>query len=132
MTVMTYDRDGRLRDTVDLPFEPVPVTEADREAALSGKPAEYKAAVEDEIPATKPAFKHFLVDEKGRYWFGRPTAHRDSLTWWIARPDETRVMTESLPAEVDLLTVKNGQAYGRSTTEAGAPALVRYRIELEK
>ena len=132
MTVKVYDQTGSLRDSVDVPFEPVPVTEADRKRALSGRSTEGKAAVKSEIPATKPAFIHFLVDDEGRYWFGRPTAHPDSTDWWIALPDEKRVVTETLPAEVELLTVKNGRAYGRTTTEMGAPALVRYQIRTSK
>lgn len=132
LTVMTYDRTGRPQDTVDIPYEPVPVTEADRKQALSGRSAESKAAVQNEIPSTKPAFNHFLVDDKNRYWFGRPTANPDSTAWWMAQPGEQRVGTTTLPSEVQIMTVRNGRAYGRATTESGAPALVRYDVGLER
>jgi hypothetical protein len=128
--VRTYGPDGTLRHTVDIPFEPVPVTEADRERELSGRSKESKAAVEDKIPATKPAFEHFLVDDVERYWFGRPTANPDSTDWWVAWPDEQRVGTTTLPSEVQLLEVTNGRAYGQTTTENGASALVRYRVRV--
>jgi len=90
--------------------------------------AESKAAVQNKISSTKPAFTNFLVDDEGRYWFGRPTALPDSTTWWIVRPDDNQVRTETLPSETKILTVKEGKAYGRTTTEMGAPALVRYRV----
>jgi hypothetical protein len=129
--VRTYGPDGTLRRTVDIPFEPVSVTEADRERELSGRSRESKAAVEDKIPATKPAFEHFLVDDGERYWFGRPTANPDSTDWWVAWPDEQRVVTTTLPSEVQLHEVTNGRAYGQTTTDNGAPALVRYRLRLD-
>jgi hypothetical protein len=109
----------------------VPVTEADRERELSGRSKESKAAVEEKIPATKPAFEHFLVDDAERYWFGRPTANPDSTNWWVAWPDEKRVVTTTLPSDVRLHAVANGRAYGQTTTDNGAPALVRYRLRLD-
>jgi hypothetical protein len=87
--------------------------------------------VEDKIPATKPAFEHFLVDDEGRYWFGRPTANPDSTAWWVAWPEEERIVTTTLPSEVQLHEVTNGRAYGQTTTENGAPLLVRYRIRID-
>lgn len=128
--VSVYDMDGKLHRTIDIPFESVPVTEADRERELSGQSAESRAAVEDKIPSTKPAFDDFLVDDEGRYWFGRPTADPDSTDWWVAWPEEKRVVTAMLPSEVDLEVVKDGRAYGETTTDAGAPVLVRYRVQV--
>lgn len=126
--VRMYGPGGELRRITDIPFEPVPVTEADREQKLPDRSNELVAAVADKIPSTKPAFEQFLVDDAGRYWFGRPTANPDSTAWWVADPDEKRVVTATLPSEVELEVVKNGSAYGKTTTNDGAPALVRYRI----
>lgn len=131
LDVQTYDADGRHRRTTDIPFEPVPVTESDREETLDGRPPESVAAVENKIPETKPAFDHFLVDDEGRYWFGRPTSTPDSTAWWVATPEDKRVVTTTLPSEVEILTVKDGRTYGRTTTETGAPTVVRYRVDLD-
>jgi hypothetical protein len=49
----------------------------------------------------------------------------------VAWPDEQRVGTTTLPSEVQLLEVTNRRAYGQTTTENGAPLLVRYRIRLD-
>lgn len=129
--VTAYDREGRVRREVEIPFESVPVTEADRKRVLEGQSKESRATVEGQIPSTKPAFEQFLVDDEGRYWFGRPTSNPDSTDWWVADPGEKRVVTATLPSEVRLMAVKDGRAYGRTTTEAGAPALVRYRVRLK-
>lgn len=129
--VHTYGADGTLQRTIDVPFDPVPVTEPDREQALADYSKEGRAAVEDEIPSTKPAFEHFLIDDEGRYWFGRPTSHPDSTDWWVAWPEEQRLGTTTLHSEVELEVVKNRHAYGQTTTENGAPAVVRYRLRID-
>jgi hypothetical protein len=126
--VFTYSPGGELRHTVNIPFDPIPVTEADRERALDGRSQENRAAVRPKIPATKPAFEQFLVDDQGRYWFGRPTTDPNRTSWWVADPDRKQVMTTTLPSVVQLEVVQDGHAYGKTKTDKGAPALVRYRI----
>lgn len=84
-----------------------------------------------EIPGSKPAFTQFLVDDDGRYWFGRPTTNPDSTAWWVAVPETKRVMTDTLSSDVRILTVQDGRAYGTTTTDAGAPAVVRYRVRTD-
>ncbi|MFB6230741.1 MAG: 6-bladed beta-propeller [Salinibacter sp.] len=129
LSVRTYDRTGRAVDTVEVPFDPVPVTDADIERALEDRDRT-RDLVRNRIPSTKPAFEEFLVDDQGRYWFGRPTANPDSTAWWVAWPDEKRVATTRLSDEVDIEAVRGGYAYGETSTEKGAPALVRYRIRV--
>lgn len=132
LTVRTYDAEGTLRRVVEIPFKPVPITNADLEREFSNwSSAEDVEYVRDKIPSTKPAFKHFLVDDEGRYWFGRSTANPDSMAWLVAWPKEKRIVTVTLPAEVEILTVQDGYAYGKTATEAGDPVVIRYRIVLK-
>lgn len=128
LRVIRYAAEGTVQDTVDLPFEPVPVTEDEREEALGDRSGKDRTRVAEKIPSTKPAFDHFLIDDRGRYWFGRPTANPDSMDWWVAQPDTQRVLTTTLPSDVQLEMVAGRHAYGQTTTESGAPAVVRYRI----
>jgi hypothetical protein len=132
LDVTAYDQSGQKRRTVEIPFDPVPVSAEERKSALDNRSKEERAALREHMPETKPAFDRFRVDDEGRYWFGRPTANPDSTAWWVALPDENRVVTDTLPSGIRLLTVRGGHAYGRATTEAGAPALVRYTIDLGK
>ena len=127
LTVVSYALDGGHRREVSIPFEPVPVTDADEDRVLKNY-SDKRPMPRDKIPATKPAFTNFLIDDEGRYWFGRPTANPDSTNWWVADPNEQRVTTTTLPSQVRLHAVTNGRAYGQTTTDNGAPALVRYRI----
>ena len=130
LAVVRYALDGEHRREVSIPFEPVTVTDADKDRVLKNYSDEHPMP-RDKIPATKPAFTDLLVDDQGRYWFGRPTATPDSTDWWVAWPDKQRVVTTTLPSEVRLHEVVNGRVYGQTTTENGAPALVRYRIHID-
>lgn len=130
LAIVSYALDGGHRREVSIPFESVPVTNEEADRVLKNY-SDKRPMPRGKIPATKPAFTDFLVDDEGRYWFGRPTNHPDSTDWWVADPDEQRVATTTLPSEVQLHEVTNGRAYGQTTTDNGAPALVRYRIRLD-
>lgn len=129
LRVTAYSQTGEQQRVVEIPFDPVPVSPEEGKAALSDRSKDERAALKEHIPDTKPAFDRFLVDDEGRYWFGRPTPNPDSTAWWVAQPGEQQVETTTLPADVQIMAVRNGRAYGRTTTETGAPALVRYRID---
>lgn len=129
LRVTTYSQTGTRRQRVGIPFKPVPVSSEERQTALRDLSKERRTVVRDHMPDTKPAFRHFLIDDEGRYWFGRPTADPDSTAWWVAHPEQKQVATTTLPSTIRLMTVKDGAAYGRATTTSGAPALVRYRID---
>lgn len=132
LRVVRYTSEGAVHSTVEIPFEYVPVTEEEREEALGDRSAEDRTLVEEKMPSTKPAFEYFLVDDAGRYWFGRPTATSDSTDWWVADPDEKQVVTKTLPSNVQLKVVTDGHAYGQTTTDNGAPAVVRYRVRTDE
>jgi hypothetical protein len=131
LRVTTYSQTGERQRVVEIPFDPVPVSTEEQKAALSDRPEEDRAALREHMPDTKPAFDRFRTDDEGRYWFRRPTATPDSMVWWVATPDEKQVVTKTLPSEVEIMTVKDGRAYGRTTTKSGAPALVQYEVDLE-
>lgn len=130
LRVLVYDQSGMRKDTIRIPFDDVPVAEQERDSVLRDLPTEKQNDIRRHIPSTKPAFTQFLIDDRGHYWFGRPTANPDSTNWWVAWPDEKRVVTTTLPSEVELAVVKSGHAYGETTTENGAPAVVRYRVRV--
>lgn len=130
LAVKIHGFDEGVQQVVSIPFRHVPVTDEDKTRALKNL-SEDRSMPRDKIPSTKPAFTHFLVDDKGRYWFGRPTTHHDSTDWWVAWPKAKRAVVTTLPSEVHLETVQNGKAYGKTTTKDGAPALVRYRVQID-
>jgi hypothetical protein len=132
LQVTAYGSTGQPERTVRVPFESTPpVTDSEIADALKDRTRGRKQ-VKSKIPASKPAFTQLLVDADGRYWFGRPTTNRDSTAWWVATPETKQVMTDMLPSKVWLRTVQNGQAYGITKTERGAPAVVRYQVHVSE
>jgi hypothetical protein len=95
--------------------------------------AELRGPIEAALPETKPAFTDLIVADDGQLWVKRPAkrAEADTTTWWVLRPGPKTVQEVRLPSEVDVEVVQDGRAYGTTTTENGAPALVRYRVGVE-
>ena len=125
-----------LDDTTEViahvPTAPVSLTEADRDSALAPiERADIRKQFVDAMPQTKPAFTDLVVADDGHLWVRRPTDGPDAQTvsWWVLDPDVKTIHEIQLPVEVDLEVVQDGQAYGTTTTEMDAPAVVRYRIE---
>ena len=133
LATFAVEADGERREAVRIPFDSVPVTTAEIRRAMDAGNRRQVAPdeVRERIPDTKPAFERYLVDDTGRHWFGRATASPDSIDWWMANPKEKTVVTATLPSRVYLMTVRGGSAYGLKMTESGAPALVRYRVEVK-
>jgi hypothetical protein len=115
-----------------IPTDPVPVTEAARDSALSDVAPALRSMVASAMPDTKPAFTNLVVADDGRLWVARPaeTAAPDTTTWWVLHPDTKTIREVQLPSDVNLEVIQNGKAYGTTDTEIGAPAVVRYRIRL--
>jgi hypothetical protein len=113
-----------------LPTDPVPVTEVARDSALSNIDDELQSMTASALPDTKPAFTQMLVADDGRIWIRRPTegSKAETVPWWILDPTEKTIRKAPLPPEVELRVVHNRQVYGTTTTDTGAPAIVRYQI----
>lgn len=129
LTINVYSMDGTRQERWMLPFEPVPVPDSTIEQRLASARDIIRGLLEEAgIPETKPAFEDFFTDAQGRLWIKRPTADPDRAAWWVADSEAKRVATTRLSDDVDLQAVLDGYAYGETTTENGAPALVRYRV----
>jgi hypothetical protein len=123
--------DGGREPVASIPATPVPIPEAERNSALNRIDETVREQVAQALPETKPAFTDLVVAQDGRPWVRRPpkTAEADTTTWWILSPASKTIQKVRLPTTVDIEVVQNGRVYGTTTTEAGAPAVLRYRIE---
>lgn len=123
--------DGTTEVIASVPTAPVPVTEAERDSALKGISTKIRGEIEAAFPETKPALTDLVVADDGRLWVQRPAQKPDPerSTWWILDADDKTIHEIRLPREVRIEVVRNGMAYGVTTTVGGAPALVRYRIQ---
>lgn len=123
--------DGESEVVASGPTEPVPVTEATRDSALSGHDGEMRTLIASGLPETKPAFTQMVVADDGQIWIQRPTEAPDAETvpWWVLNPDTKTIQKTRLPSAVNLTVVNDEYAYGMTRTDLGAPAVVRYRIK---
>lgn len=131
--IEAFASDGSSEVVASIPVDPVPVTSAARDSALSDVDKGLLSSVESAMPETKPSFTDLVVASDGRLWVERPqdTPDREMVTWWVLDPEDQTIRTARLPEDVSLLVVTNDRAYGRTTTENGAPAVVRYRVDVE-
>jgi hypothetical protein len=134
LRVVAHEWGGASTVIADMPTPPVPLTDADRDSALAAIGNDpMRQAVAKVLPDTKPAFTDLVVADDGELWVQRPpkTPTAETTAWWVLAPDAKTVRTVRLPREVDLEAVHKGKAYGTTTTDAGAPALVRYQVRRE-
>lgn len=128
--VNAFAADGSSEVVASIPTDPLPVTGVARDSALSDVNAGLRSVVTSAMPDTKPAFTDLVVASDGRLWIQRPpeTPSSDGTLWWVLDPEAQTIQTARLSDGVALRVVKDGMAYGSTSTEAGAPAVVRYRL----
>lgn len=103
------------------------------------------------LPATKPAWKQMLVDDRGQVWVNVVTSddvvrfHPDraleftsfarlrregpgQTPWWVYAPRGNRVAIHMLPGNVSLTQVSGGRAYGIETDADGVQRVVRFAV----
>lgn len=114
-----------------VPAPTVPLSSAERDSALAAiDNSELRKAVAKAMPETKSAFTDLVVADNGHLWVRRPMEGPDAETvaWWVLDPEAKTIQEVRLPSDVNLFVVQNARAYGSTTTEVGAPALVRYEV----
>ena len=123
--------DGTTQTVARIPADPVPITEAERDSALADIPSAIRDPLVSNFPDTKPAFTDLVVADDGRLWVRRPPEGSDAETtsWWVLSPDQKTIHEVPLDADMDLEVIQDGHVYGTPTTDVGAPAVVRYRID---
>lgn len=133
MRVDIYNLQRDHEHTIRVPFEPVPVTEKDIEHVKEQFDSEWASRMIDraDLAETKPAFDQFLVDDRHRLWFKRPTGDPDASEWWVVDSEEQRVQTARVPAQVTFTEFRDGYAYGTVEGQDHLPAVTRYAIDNE-
>lgn len=155
LAIEVYSLDGARVRRIAAPYEPSRVTQEDWRALLDSYESEFprklmqRAFDGGKIPSTKPAFKDFLVDDRGRAWIsvvtsedvqvssevglryaGMPgrTASEDGSPWWVLDRNGERVATVTFPRNAALHAIRDEHAYGVETDALGVQRIVRYRI----
>ena len=106
--------EGILAREITVPHAAVPLSSADKAAALERAPNFCRAPLSRDMPDTKPAYMALLADDKGGLWVKLSWPEGALETTWLVLDGESGalVATTKLPVHVDLYAVRGGKAYG--------------------
>lgn len=106
---------------------PLPVTPAERDSAAA---AEGVSA--DRVPAVKPAFHSFFVDDEGRVWVAPYVAPGSGTTWDVFSPSGAHLATLATPLSLEtehpVPVVRAGALYALVRDDMDVPYVVRLRV----
>ena len=117
---------GHLARELTVPHAAVPLSSADKAAALERRTDMFRAALSRDMPDTKPAYMALLADDKGGLWVKLSWPEGALETTWMVLDGESGaiVATTTLPVHVDLYAVRAGKAYGTIDDEETGVELV--------
>lgn len=125
-----YNLEGKIISSFSLPHDPIQVTKEDLEDLIAHRSETFQKELREGSHDTKPAFEAMLVDQEHKVWFKRSTVNLQEAIWWVVDRDIREIYTTKLPADIKLLQIKNGYAYGRTESDIGEPSVIRYNILL--
>jgi hypothetical protein len=130
LAIGIYSTEGSRVGGFAVRHTPPEVTDGDLQTAVDANKGEpmIMNAMREQAPERWPAFRNFLVDERGRIWVGVVTP-AEQPTRWVAFDTAGRaVCSAELPQGVDLKAIRGGRAYGVQTDELDVPQVVVYSI----
>ncbi len=111
--------DGILQDEVSISHEPIQVTRKERDDALAsyGFPASnapLNNLASARLPATKPAFSYFLVDDLDRLWISLSMREGASEIEWLIVDLQGQVIASTmLSSQMRPIRIRGNRVYGR-------------------
>ena len=113
--------DGTLQDEVNVSHEPIRVTRKERDDALASYRltagnAPFDNLARARLPATKPAFSYFLVDDLDRLWvrLSRPEGASE-IKWLIVDQQGQVIASTMLSSQMRPRRIRGNRVYGRLT-----------------
>jgi hypothetical protein len=90
-----------------------------------------KRVLGNRLPESKPAVKHFFVDDKERIWLSTITSDNDTYEWWVINENGAFLAKFILPKNEIIKVVRDGIAYTiKQDAESGFYFINRYEIKL--
>lgn len=135
LAVRVYSLEGQQVGGFSLPHEAPAITGQDLENAVGSEASAttfrrpLETFVKEQASGKWPAFKQFVVDDRGRIWIGLLTPAGQPTEWVAFTPSGDRICSTSLPENVELKLVRGNTAYGVATDEeTDVPRVVVYRV----
>lgn len=130
--VRIYSLHGEFTGGFKVPYERAPVTSHDADQAvkdLDDDEAYLREVLRAHVPKTWPAFETFVVDDRGRVWFGIVGEGGETARWDGFTPGGEYVGSLKFPPNFDLMVVLGDRAYGVRTNDRNVPRIEIYRID---
>ena len=109
--------DGTLQDAIEVSHEPIRVTRKERNDALayySALDPPFDNLARARLPATKPAYSYFLVDDLGRLWISQSVREDVSETEWLIVNQQGQVIASTmLSSQMRPMRIRGNRVYGR-------------------
>lgn len=121
--------DGTHGDEITHALSPISLTRDEIEEYVEGSANWYrKAILGADLPATKPAYDTFVVDDRARIWVKTsPASTADTTAQWLILDAESRLRGRvELPINTDLRVIQGERAY--AVTHGEQTALVVYEL----
>ena len=120
---------GELSDTIAYSLTPNPLLRHEVEDYLKDNSDWYKRAVlSADLPANKPAFETFVVDDLERIWVKTISPSlTDTTSQWLILDRESQLYGQiTLPSDLDLITIREGSAY--AVDHSKGSTLIVYQV----
>lgn len=117
ISIRVVGLDGILQDEVKVSHEPIQITRKERDDAL----AYYSALTppldnlaRTRLPATKPAFSNFLIDDLDRLWISLSMREGASeIEWLIVNQQGQVIASTMLSRQMRPMRIRGNRVYGR-------------------
>jgi hypothetical protein len=123
--ISKYDLQGNHLLDIEYPVEPVPMSRAEKEEAVSGF-GESAAEVRARIPDVKPAFIRLLVSDTGDLWVNRGQIGEESV-WYVFKSDGDPLYEIRLPKRYNVSQIRHGNIYGLMQDEDDLQSIQVFR-----
>lgn len=128
LAITVHSLDGQRIGGFSKPHAGPPVTSADVETAVEGLDDMLARALRAAAPERWPAFRNFVVDDRGQLWVGLLSPTGQPTRWTVFDERGEARCVAPLPANVDVRLVRDGKAYAVETDEMDVPRIVTYQV----
>lgn len=121
--------DGTPGLAISYPLPPIPLTRSEIEQSVEDAFDWYRDAILGaDLPATKPAYETFIVDDRARVWVKTtPPARADSAARWLVLDEESQLLGQvELPVDTDLRVIQGKRVY--ATAYGEQPTVIVYEL----
>jgi hypothetical protein len=126
------DLNGDTLRTIRAAYDPLPVTDVDRDAALEGLSwfTDQGGRIDgSKVPSVKPAAWNIFVDDQRRVWVNRVTDNPPGQDYDLFDGEGRFLGPVEFPAPLNSVRrVKGNNIYGVTRDDLGVPYIVRLRI----